>query len=101
MSDAQACKNLVTEGIPNEFSAGDTTIVDETPAKVVEWGTVSLWAQSLSGSKTINLRLPGMTTFLTNLANSSGTGAASEKDGVRYKFINNKESGTTSPVSSL
>ncbi|KAF2469252.1 uncharacterized protein BDR25DRAFT_371823 [Lindgomyces ingoldianus] len=95
------CEQLVNKGIPNEFNEADATIIGEAPAKFVEWGSVSLWGQHTgTGGKSINLRVPGIMAWLKTLA-ASGTGPAGEYNGITYKFISNKDSGATSPVSIL
>jgi len=76
-------------------------LVEENPGKLIEWGDVSLWGQNLgTGTTRVNLLSPSMIRFLKTLA-ASGTGPAEEHEGIRYKFIANKDSGTTTPVSSL
>lgn len=116
------CEQLVNAGIPNEFSEADATFIGETPARLVEWGSVSLWGQHTgTGDKRVSLRAPGLVNWLKILA-ASGTGPADEYEDVRYKFMSSKSlpsapdhrrrilthephpdkgSGTTSPVSSL
>jgi hypothetical protein len=84
------CEQLVNAGIPNEFSEADATLIGETPARLVEWGSVSLWGQHTgTGDKSVNLRAPGLVNWLKMLA-ASGTGPADEYGGVRYKFMSSK-----------
>ncbi|KAF1993392.1 hypothetical protein P154DRAFT_527805 [Amniculicola lignicola CBS 123094] len=81
------CEQLVNTGIPNEFNEADATMIGEAPARLVEWGSVSLWGQHTgTGDKSVNLRMPGILAWLKTLA-ASGTGPADEYNSVRYKFI--------------
>jgi len=95
------CQDLVTSGITILFKEADPTLIEEHPDRIVEWRAVSLWAQNLgTGTKWVNLRRPSILRFLRGLADK-GIGPAEEHDGVRYKFVTNKTSGTTTPISSL
>lgn len=81
------CKQLVEKGIPNEFKEADETLIGNQPARLVEWGSVSLWGQHTgTGEKKVNLRMPSITAWFKTLA-ASGTGPASEHNGVKYKFM--------------
>ena len=116
------CEELVSVGSPNEFNEADDTVVEETPGKVVEWSSVSLWGQHLgTGDKRVNMRAPALVNWLKRLA-ASCIGESSEYDDIRYKFVSSKllplasdhgrgiltdeptpdkSSGTTTPISSL
>lgn len=84
------CQQLVNEGIPNEFNEADATLVGETPARLIEWGSVSLWGQHTgTDDKRVNLRAPSIVNWLKRLA-TSGIGPADEYGGVRYKFTSSK-----------
>jgi hypothetical protein len=121
MSDSnkiQACKDLVTSGIPSEFSEADSTLVGTTPEKLIEYGDVALWGQHQgSGDKIVHPRNPRLMRWLESFA-ESGVGPSEDYDDVKYKSPANhptygeknanthtptlaKNSGTTTPVTSL
>jgi hypothetical protein len=64
----EACLELVERSIPNEFPDADQTYIGETPSKLVEYGSVSLW-----GQYQVNLRTGALWSVLRRLA-SSGIG---------------------------
>ncbi|KAK3681610.1 hypothetical protein B0T22DRAFT_299160 [Podospora appendiculata] len=95
------CVRLVEDGLPDEFSNVDPTIISESAERVVNGWPVSLWAQHTgTGSKIVNLRLPRILAFLKRHA-QNGVGPAAVFDGVRYKFVHKDKSATTSEASSL
>jgi len=83
----QACKDLVEYGIGSEFESADATLISPDPEKVVEYGTIALWAQYQGrGTKQVNLRMPAILAWFKTLA-GSGVGPTGEFGGVKYKFI--------------
>ncbi|CAH0049286.1 unnamed protein product [Clonostachys solani] len=98
----EACQELVERGIPSEFPDAGQTCVDGTPSKLVEYGSVSLWGQyQVPGRrKWINLRGETLWSVLRRLA-SGGIGGHEEYEGVVYKFMAYKVSGSTTPISNL
>ena len=81
----QACKNLLTSTLPTEYSF---TIVNENPEAILQCEDIkmALWAQSLSGSKTLFMRSPSLTRELEKLADL-GEGRALTLDRIKYKFV--------------
>ena len=62
------CKQLVERGIPNEFNEADDILIGTQPARLVEWGPVSLWGHNTgTGDKKVNLRMPSLTAWLKTL----------------------------------
>jgi|SRR3569833_446549 len=88
-----ACQELVAL-IPLYYKSEDSTALAEpTPRAIMEvigQVPVVLYAQSLTGSdKLIQIRLPGITRFLKQLA-ESGVTESGEYQEVRYRFVKGK-----------
>ena len=60
------------------------------PQNLIEYGTVSLWAQHVGqGDKVVNIRMPGILSWLRRFA-EAGVGFAEEYENVKYKFMHGK-----------
>ena len=81
----EECIKLIEHDLCDEFREFDHTIVPTHPDRIVNGWPISLWAQSTTVEKIINLRLPSIIRFLRTLA-QSGVGAPEEFEGVMYRF---------------
>ncbi|KAK1763144.1 hypothetical protein QBC33DRAFT_623162 [Phialemonium atrogriseum] len=99
------CQALIDELYPLVFVAGSEHIlIEANPRKILQDDgarPVALYAQSLSGQSVyVNMRLPGIKRVLSLLA-KDGVGQSVDHKGVRYQFVMNSTTATTSLISSL
>jgi hypothetical protein len=87
--DIQDCKDLITHYLDQEYLGSGTdafTFVGETPEKVVQSRFMSLYAQSQSGRKRVNMKSPSLRRELCRLA-ELGLGQSTIIHGIKYQFI--------------
>jgi hypothetical protein len=83
-----ACHELIYYATEVELDNEQYPIVNSTPTNIVEYGSVSLWAQIVeqdSELRRLNLRLPKILAWLKRLA-ESGIGHAEVYDNISYQF---------------
>jgi hypothetical protein len=89
MTGIQQCKDVISL-IEGEYPVGDETVlIEEAPGKILQGSKMTLWAQSNSGSKYINIRMPSLRRFLERLADQ-GPRHSMEESGIKFKFIPRK-----------
>jgi hypothetical protein len=90
MPDIQECKDLVTNLLPKEYPGTDYIILLETtPTKILQNSKIALWAQSTSGEKRVNMRMPSIKRALERLA-ENGPGDTTEVNGIKFMFTTRK-----------
>ncbi|KAK7424326.1 hypothetical protein QQX98_000594 [Neonectria punicea] len=104
-TDVEGCEALVSDVLPIMYGRGaHNASITATPSKVLEdFGKIAivLYAQSLSESPvSVNFMMPGIRAFLKRLA-GKGVGFSEDYNGVRYKFMENKSSGSATTAFSL
>lgn len=87
--DIQACEDLIDSAFDQEYPATASEMlvtIGETPQKILEGVKMTVFAQSTSGNKRVNMRLPSIKKALADLA-KLGLGHSTTVGEIKYTFI--------------
>jgi hypothetical protein len=99
--EIQDCKDLINYYLDREYPGSGTeafTYVGETPEKVVQSYFMSLYAQSQSGRKLVNMKSVRLRRELCQLADL-GLGQSAIIHGTKYQFVKRTLFPSNSPMS--